>query len=238
MKRALSILLLLAMVFASAACSSGKKTSARLPLNTEVKPKADYAMTLEQDEPEEENEFLIPEDDPIYEETRQLQGCIAKICEYRSINNDEIDLSALNAVDFWDLIAIVVNESHDEGDADELGIYHIPKERVDDYARTFFAASIEAVGIPPYQDSYSVTKEPYGKDYDIAPISVENMKWSLQRIEHTHNGIGEYVIYLGLVKNSDPNGTVYTWAAYLQSWPDDGASHRFPYQVVKIQHSV
>ena len=226
MKKLLSLLLIMIMIFGLATCGEADLST------------IDY-------ESESESEAVL-ENDPIYAEIEDMLAPIEKFVEYNHILGGSIDYNDVSSEDFWNIVAIVVTsyeKTDNYGTIDSAGVYHLKWDVMLDFAKTFLYKTWYKHNTPSYKNSYSASADPGSGVIDLIPLSVDNYDASLESISQASHASYDYVLRIKLVGKEDPTKVFYynvflaDWKTYLNDFYDtnDTAEHVMPYIVIGYQ---
>ena len=207
-------------------------------------PACERQEPVEEEVPEEENqveieyESLVNESGEVtyldsntlaYINISSMMESIGNIIEYRQISGETLDMSDLSADDFWTLLSLSLNGYHEDGIADEYGIFHVDEDVVSEYAAAFLMEYPKYAEIPAPKDCYAASKDPGSKLYDILPIDVSNYIVTLDSVEITTLN---NVFFLNVtLRGSDSEALVnHLWTVTVKTW-DDGQYHNIPFRV-------
>ena len=227
MKKILSLLLIIAIVFSLAAC--GQVSS----------------NTIEYEE--QTDGSRVNEEDHVYAEIEEMLVPIEKFVEYNHILGESINFNDMSSEDFWNIVAIVVSsyeKASDYGDVDEAGVYHLKWDTMLEFAKTFLFKTWYKNNAPSYKDSYSASADPGSGVIDLIPLGVDNYVISLESITKASDHANyEYALSLKLIPKEGTYKEI-RYSVYLADWKeylrdfyniDDTAEHIMPFIVIGFQ---
>lgn len=184
---------------------------------------------------------ILPEEDPIYEETADMIDPVIKFVEYNHILNNTIDYENVNAEDFWNIVAIVSSaypKIEDIGDIDVAGVVHLKWDDMLNIAKTFLYNTWAKNDTPSYTESYAASANPGSGEIDLVPLGVDNFEGNLVAIEIAKD-YSDYDYILDIDLQEKNGNEVHHYKVYLASWEyaakqykkKDDDSHIFPYMI-------
>ncbi len=247
-KRILAALLCMCLLIAMNACGAGKLKAGvkkggaveaeEIEDKIEAEEEPDLGLTASSSSPGEPapdaQEYSkngierVSEEDPAYGDMLRMLPVLEQYLAYRATFCGGVEDKNPSPEDFWTVMAMAIHASPPNGTIDKVGIAHVKRSVIADYALSLFPGSDFSEGLPSLKGIYGVSANPGSEIVDMDALGIDaNREVLLFGLDRK---IGCYVLRIR-VEDTEGSLSMTDWDCMLKYHEDEGR-HVLPMKII------